>query len=681
MKKMTEYKYTNRLAEEKSPYLLQHAHNPVNWYPWGDEAFTKAEAEDKPVFLSIGYSTCHWCHVMERESFEDEEVAEVLNKNFISIKVDREERPDIDHIHMNVCQALTGHGGWPLSLFLTPDRKPFFAGTYFPKEDRSGMTGFMTLLDRVADAWKNKRDTLLESGDRITDAISREAKPSEGDIPKDLTQKAYSDFKRQFESEYGGFGSAPKFPTPHHLYFLLRYWHLNKEEDALRMVEKTLDSMHRGGIYDHIGFGFSRYSTDRRWLVPHFEKMLYDNALLAIAYLEAYQATKNEKYAQVARQIFTYVLRDMTSPDGGFYSAEDADSEGEEGKFYVWAVDEVVRVLGDDDGQRYCRLYGITAKGNFEGHNIPNLINGTVPEKEKEFAERCRQKLFDYREKRIHPYKDDKILTAWNGLMIAALAVGSRVLGDEIYSHAAEKAVNFIYSHLLREEDGRLLARYRDGEAAFPAYLDDYTFLTWGLIELYEATYKPEYLQKAIKLDEDILTLFWDKENGGLFLYGSDSEQLIARPKEIYDGATPSGNSVAAFNFLRLARLTASAELEKIADRQFRAFGKSVERAPRGYSFFMSALLFSQNGTKEIYMVSESDHEGVGAMIDIIREDFRPFTVTMLYSDITNEITRIVPIIQNYTTIDGKATAYVCENYACHKPVIDRNEFREMLQS
>lgn len=675
---MNKYKYTNKLINEKSPYLLQHAHNPVDWYPWSEEAFEKAKQEDKPIFLSIGYSTCHWCHVMERESFEDEEVAEVLNKHFISIKVDREERPDIDHIYMTVCQAMTGHGGWPLTIFMTPDRKPFFAGTYFPKHDRMGMSGLMTLLDKVIAAWENNRNTLLDSSSKITDAISQPEEYAAEDISKDLMHKAFISFKNDYDNVYGGFGRAPKFPTPHNLYFLLRYWHLTKENSALEMVEHTLDSMYKGGIYDHIGFGFSRYSTDRKWLVPHFEKMLYDNALLAIAYLEAYQAAKNERHAEVARQIFTYVLRDMTAPEGGFYSAEDADSEGEEGKFYVWTVDEVRRVLGEEAGEKYCRLFDITPQGNFEGHNIPNLINNTISEDERAFVEDCRLKLFDYREKKIHPYKDDKILTAWNGLMIAAMSIGGRILGEEKYTAAAEKAVKFIEANLIRD-DGRLLARHRDGESNFPAYVDDYAFLIWGLIELYETTYNPQYLSRAVQFNKDLLRLFWDKENGGLFIYGSDSEQLIARPKEIYDGATPSGNSVATLNFLRLARLTGNHELEIIADRQFRTFGGSIQRVPRGYSFFMTALLFAQTATKEIVMVSEKDTKDIHPMLDILRENFRPFTVTMFYSDITNEIKSVAPFIENYSTVDGKTTAYVCENFACQAPITDVDKLREAL--
>lgn len=680
---MSTNKESNRLIHEKSPYLLQHAYNPVNWYPWCDEAFEKAKREDKPIFLSIGYSTCHWCHVMERESFEDEEIASILNNNFISIKVDREERPDIDSIYMTVCQALTGHGGWPLTIFMTPDKTPFFAGTYFSKNDRMGMSGLKTILNSVNQAWLNNREALLHSGSRILDAIKdsfeEDTPESTATISEDIFDEAFSQFKYDFDNIFGGFGSAPKFPTPHNLFFLLRYWYNTKEEYALIMVEKTLESMYKGGIYDHIGFGFSRYSTDEKWLVPHFEKMLYDNALLAIAYLEAYQATKKKKYAEIAQQIFTYVLRDMTSPEGGFYSAEDADSEGEEGKFYIWSKKEINDILGDKDGEKYCKYYNITDEGNFEGFNIPSLINSVIPDEDNELVESCRKKLFDYRIKRIHPHKDDKILTAWNGLMIATMAIGGRVLHNEVYTQAAEKAAEFILSKLVRE-DGRLLARYRDGDAAIPAYVDDYAYLIWGLIELYESTYKPKYLKKSLALNQDLIKLFWDNKSGGLFLYGSDSEQLIIRPKELYDGATPSGNSVAALNFIRLARMTGQHELEEKAQNMFSIFGKQVQRMARGYAFFLTAMLFSISKSKDVVLVADSDHADTENMLNVIREDFRPFTMTLFCSDKFESIKELVPFIENYKTIDGKPTAYICENFACRAPIIDLKEFRKTLQ-
>ena len=612
---------------------------------------------------------------MERESFEDEEVARVLNEHYISIKVDREERPDVDNIYMSVCQALTGHGGWPLTVLMTPDKKPFFAGTYFPKTDRMGMNGLLTILENAHNLWVNKRYSLVKSSEHIIKAINSQYEEEDiGETFEDIIYEGYAQLKDDFDSIYGGFGSRPKFPTPHNLFFLLRYWHKTRDEYALEMVEKTLDSMYRGGIYDHIGFGFSRYSTDSKWLVPHFEKMLYDNALLSIAYLEAYQETKNKKYAHVAHEIFTYVLRDMTSSEGGFYSAEDADSEGVEGKFYIWSPDEIINVLGKEDAEKFCKYYDITAKGNFEGLNIPNLIKYTIPDEEMEFIESCRKRLFEHRKKRVHPHKDDKILTSWNGLMISALAIGGRVLGCEKYIEASEKTASFIFSKLVRD-DGRLLARYRDGDAGILAYVDDYAFLIWGLIELYETTYKPIYLKRAIKLNDDLLKLFWDNESGGLFFYGSDGEQLITRPKEIYDGATPSGNSVSALNFLRLARFTGQHHLEEKAHSMFKLFKTNLIRFARGYTFFLTAMLFSQAKSREVILVGKDTKK----MIDIIREEFRPFNVSMHYSEESKELGELVPFIENYKAVEGRPTAYICENFSCQAPITDFTDFKEAM--
>jgi len=621
---------------------------------------------------------------MEGESFEDMEIASILNEHFIAVKVDREERPDIDSIYMTVCQALTGHGGWPLTVFLTPDKKPFFAGTYFPKEDRMGMIGLKSLLNRVINLWNSRRDELISSSNKITDIFNnsfniQEEDIQENGIPKDIIHDAFAEFKYAFDSVYGGFGSAPKFPTPHNLYFLLRYWHATGEDFALEMVEKTLDSMYRGGIFDHIGFGFSRYSTDRKWLVPHFEKMLYDNALLAIAYAEAYQATDKKIYAETAHKIFTYVLRDMTSPEGAFYSAEDADSEGVEGKFYLWTPSEVKEVLGEEAGTRFCRYYDITERGNFEGKNIPNLIGADISGEDTIFAEECRNKLFLHREKRVHPYKDDKILTAWNGLMIAALSIAGRVFGEEKYTAAAEKALQFILEKLVRAGDGRLLARYRDGEAAFPAYADDYAFLVWGLIELYSTTFKPEYLKKALQFNNEMIELFLDNDYGGLYLYGNDSEQLIARPKEVYDGAMPSGNSVAAMNFLRLARLTGNHALEELAQQQFRVFGSKILQAPGAHGFMLCALMFAFSPAREIVLVENEEKINSGIMLKVLREKYDPFSTSLLYSEKEPELKTLIPFIENYKAIDGKTTAYVCKNFACQAPVTDEAKFREAL--
>jgi uncharacterized protein YyaL (SSP411 family) len=674
---------TNRLIHEKSPYLLQHAHNPVDWYPWGEEAFEKAKLEDKPIFLSIGYSTCHWCHVMERESFEDEEVAKVLNDYYVSIKVDREERPDIDSIYMSVCQAVTGQGGWPLTIIMTPDEKPFFAGTYFPKSGKYGYPGLVELLLRIKDAWDTERDRLVETGSNITEAIKNSPRRIDGEkLGQETAERALRGFRNSFDEVYGGFGGAPKFPTPHNLYFLLRYWKASGNGTALIMVEKTLESMYKGGLFDHIGFGFSRYSTDGKWLVPHFEKMLYDNALLAYAYTEAYQATGKDIYKDIARKIFTYVLRDMTSTGGGFYSAEDADSEGEEGKFYLWQPEEVKEAAGEEDGKLFCDWYGISPAGNFEGKSIPNLIGrdlGILYE-DKALARRLdgvREKLFMYREKRIRPHRDDKILTSWNGLMIAALALGGRAFHSDEYIKAAEAAYGFIQRNLVRG-DGRLLARYRDGESAFPAYLDDYAFLVWGLIELYRATFKTGYLKRALELNRDMLDLFWDEREGGLFLYGEDSEELIMRPKEVYDGALPSGNSVALYNMLRLSRMTGDTQIEERARQVMETFGGEVGYNPTAHSFFMSALLFSLQPTREVVITARSREDAQG-MLDRINGSFVPFA-TFLLNTGDEELHEIAPFTREQKMVEQKPTAYVCKDFTCLEPVTEVDALQGMLQ-
>lgn len=580
----------NRLIKQKSPYLLQHAYNPVNWYPWEDEAFIKARSEGKPIFLSIGYSTCHWCHVMERQSFENEEVAGKLNQDFISIKVDREERPDIDHIYMEVCQILTGSGGWPLTIVMTPEGRPFYAATYIPPYSQGGMTGLMDLLPRLAELWKKEQDRILQAGEEITKWMQMAAQAdTTGQLTDEALHQAFKNLARTFDSEYGGFGSAPKFPTPTTLMFLLQYHQRYKNNQALEMAEKTLISMYQGGIYDHIGFGFARYSTDRRWLVPHFEKMLYDNALLAIAYLEAFQITGQDFYRQVVQDIFTYVLRDMTSPQGAFYSAEDADSEGEEGRYYLWDKQEIATILGPQ-AVRFSEVYGISAGGNFEGRNIPNLIGQSNSLEPRTLFAKEREQLLTAREKRVKPFKDDKMLTAWNGLMIAALGLGSRLLQNDLYLTAAQKAADFILTNL-RREDGRLLARYRDGEANFNGYAADYAYLIWGLLELYEAGRESSYLQVALELNQQLLELFWDQGRGGLFFYGSDSEPLLVRPKESFDSVMPSSNAVAAFNFLRLGRLTDDPGLVELGRTQIKGFAGSISENPGAHSFWLQAFM------------------------------------------------------------------------------------------
>lgn len=673
----------NRLVHEKSPYLLQHADNPVDWYPWSNKAFEKAKEEDKPVFLSIGYSACHWCQVMERESFEDSEVAELMNRHFVAVKVDREERPDIDGIYMAVCQAMTGSGGWPLTIVMTPGKKPFFAGTYFPKHTRSRRPGLMEILGRIAELWDEDRARLLEIGESHTRSLQNLTVSSPGgELTIENLRQAFETFQQRYDRTNGGFGRAPKFPMPHNLSFLLRWWKRSGDKEALSMVESTLHAMQRGGICDHVGFGFHRYSTDSRWLVPHFEKMLYDQAMLAIAYVEAYQATGKQRYAAVAQQIFTYVLRDMTSPEGAFYSSENADSEGEEGKFYVWTEEEIKAILGKDQGNIFTRFYGVTKKGNFEGgRSILHISrpleefsrnSGMTTDQLEKSLEQSRRKLFAVREQRVHPSKDDKILTDWNGLMIAALAKGSQALNKPEYAEAARRAADFLLDRMLRQ-DGRLLHRYRQGEALIQGYVDDYAFLTWGLIELYEATFDARYLRQALSLTEEMLRLFWDGKQGGLYFTGRDNEKLIARIKEIYDGAIPSGNSVAALNLSRLGRMTMRHELEGKAEQLLESFGKTIAASPVGYSQSLIAADFGLGPTKEIVIAGELHHEGTGKMLSALGRRFLPNKVLLLHPDGVGEydIEKLVPFIKLQRKIKGMATAYVCEDYRCKLPTTD----------
>lgn len=685
-------KGANRLIGEKSPYLLQHADNPVDWYPWGEEAFQKANKEDKPIFLSIGYATCHWCHVMAHESFEDEEVARLLNQHFVAIKVDREERPDIDKIYMHVCQSLTGGGGWPLSLFMTPERKPFFAGTYFPKSSRLGMPGFMDVLEQVAAMWQKDRASILKSSEAITGAIqpASDSEKSPQPVSVETLKKGYTQLARVFDPGWGGFGASPKFPTPHNLTSLLRWHKRSGDTEALEMVEVTLNAMRNGGIFDQTGFGFHRYSVDSKWLVPHFEKMLYDQALLSIAYLEAYQVTGKAEFAQVAREIFTYVLRDMTAPDGGFYSAEDADSEGKEGLFYVWTPQEVKKHLGEKTGDIFCRFYGIAEGGNFEeGLSIPHkriplqafATRGGLGLQELEtILEEARKKLFDVREKRIHPLKDDKVLTSWNGLMIAALAKGHQVLGDQAYADAARNAADFIAKNL-KTPEGRLLRRYRHGDAAHAGYLDDYAFMVWGLVELYEATFDVSYLEEAIALNQAMIDIFWDKEEGGLYFTGTGNEQLITRSKDLYDGALPSGNSVASLNFLRLSRMTGNIELEKRADELTRAFSKQIQEQPIAYTQMLNALEFMIGPSQEVVIVGERGLESTQAMVNVVRSKFLPNKVLLLHPDGSDgkRLVAISPFLKDMVSAGNQPTVYVCEQYACQTPIRDVGKLASAL--
>jgi len=670
----------NKLITEKSPYLQQHAKNPVNWYPWGDEAFDKASSEDKPIFLSIGYSTCHWCHVMAHESFEDSYVGKLMNETFVSIKVDREERPDIDKIYMAVCQLMTGSGGWPLTIVMTPDKKPFFAGTYFPKESRFGRIGIIDLIKRIDSLWKNERKQLLESSEKIIFALQDVNTESPGSsLTKRVLNSAYSQLSARFDKKNGGFGAAPKFPTPHNLLFLLRYWKRTGDENALSMVEKTLKQMRMGGIYDQIGFGFHRYSTDSDWLVPHFEKMLYDQSLLTLAYLEAYQTTNKKEYANTAKEIMTYVLRDMMSSEGAFYSAEDADSEGEEGKFYVWSKTEIEEILGADNSERFSKLYNVDVNGNFldeatRKKTEKNIIHlkSNLPDMPSIDIKLLRNKLFEAREKRIRPHKDDKILTDWNGLMIAAFAKAGYILNDPKYIQVAKKAVDFILNKMINS-DGRLLHRYRKGGADILAFIDDYAFLVWGLINLYEASFETQYLEKAIELTEEQIKLFWDSSIGAFFFTAEDAESLLTRQKETYDGAIPSGNSVAMLNLLRLAQLTGNDEYEKKADHLGRVFAESVRANPVAHSLMMVAVDYAVGPTYSLVIAGDSGKEDTILMLNEVRKQFLP-NKSLIFrptEELNPEIDKYSNFVQFFDKYEEKATAFVCINKTCKAPTND----------
>ena len=683
----------NRLQHEQSPYLRQHAGNPVDWYPWGDEAFERAVAEDKPIFLSIGYSTCHWCHVMEEESYADTEVAELLNASFISIKVDREERPDIDHIYMTVSQLLTGGGGWPLNIIMTPDKRPFYAATYIPKESR-GRIGMMELLPQVAEAWVTQRGEINNTSDAILDALERASYAgTEGSkIGESILARMFEDLSGQFDAANGGFGTTPKFPSPHNLLYLLRYWRRTGNEDALQMVEMTLRQMRKGGIFDHVGFGFHRYSTDAKWLVPHFEKMLYDQATLAFAYTEAFQATGNYFYSKTAEEIFEYVLRDMRLAGGGFASAEDADSEGEEGKFYVWEYDELIDVLGSNRVDEMASEFAIDENGNFRdeatgtdtGLNIiygridSNNVDSTYP---PNLSESTRQALFTQREKRIHPFKDDKILTSWNGLMIAALARAGGVLDNEKYIKAAEDAASFVLDNL-RSSDGALLHRFRAGSSDIKGYATDYAYFIFGLIELYEATFETLYLREAVALMDRFIEEYWDDESGGFFLTSDEAEALLVRPREDVDSALPSANSVAFLDLFRLARMTQNLRYEEHAHGLSAGLSAVVESYPSAFGFFLSAYDFLVGPSFEVVIAGNPESEDVKAMARALRREFTPSSVILFRPDGESPaIDAIAPFVRFNTSIDGKATAYVCRDFACELPVTTAEEMLALLRA
>lgn len=673
----------NRLINETSPYLLQHSNNPVDWYPWCDEAFQKAADEDKPIFLSIGYSTCHWCHVMEKESFEDEEVAALMNNVFVSIKVDREERPDIDHIYMMVCQMMTGSGGWPLSIIMTPDRKPFFAGTYFPKEKRYGRIGFKELIRSIDNAWKTKRNDIIESADDITNYLKQiYKKDSDANITEDIVDKAFYHFAKQFDDKFGGFGSSPKFPSPHNLMFLLRYWKKTGNQLALEMVTMTLTNMRMGGIYDHVGFGFHRYSTDKEWLIPHFEKMLYDQAMLIIIYSEAYTATGNSEFKKTAEEIIEYLLRDMHADNGGFYSAEDADSEGEEGKFYVWTKSELINILGSEDADFTSRLFNTTETGNFleestrknNGTNILHLKKsrndlseetGLSAEELDKKIELIRLKLFDSRKKRIPPFKDDKILLDWNALMIAALSIAGRSFNNKKYLSIAAGCYAFI-NKFLTASNGSLLHMYRDNRASVSAKLDDYAFFIWGLIELYQSNFDTKYILHAIELCNSAIDKFWDNESGGFYFSTDDDLSLLVRTKEIYDGAIPSGNSVMFSNLLRLSRITADNKFEEYSGKLLNTFSDNINRAPSGSTFLISYMDFYWGNSYEIIISSDQLTEAVDDILSKLNNNFIPNKIIVAKYD------PLLPpfnYLKNYSSKSGTSLIYVCKNFTCELPI------------
>ena len=679
----------NQLIKEKSPYLLQHAHNPVDWHAWSDEAFAKAHQQNKPIFLSIGYATCHWCHVMEKETFEDAEAARYLNDTFVCIKVDREERPDVDAVYMAACQMITGSGGWPLTIFMTPDKRPFFAATYLPRRTRFGRAGVIELCEQIKTLWQNQPERVFESADGIASHLNRAFEYTGGDEPDNRTlDQAYDQIAQGFDPEYGGFDSAPKFPTPHRLLFLLRCYHRTDNPQALKMVEETLTAMRLGGIWDHVGFGFHRYATDRNWLLPHFEKMLYDQALLALAYLETFQITRNDFYAETARLIFDYVLRDMTDAEGGFYTAEDADSEGEEGKFYVWTTAEFKRILGKDKARTWADIFNITDEGNFldestrqkTGANILHLQQspGQLAENSgwpvRRFAEEwatVRRDLFEDRERRVHPLKDDKILTDWNGLMIAALARAGRVLGDKAYTTAARKAAGFVLDRL-RGPNGRLRHRFREGETAIDGQAEDYAFLIFGLLELFQAGFDPHNLEVALNLQDRMITDFWDAAAGGFFSTASDSDDLPVRPKDLYDGALPSANAVAFLNLLTLSKLTGDARWEEKAQAQIRAFSGTIQKHPPGFTFFLVGLDFALNPGQEVVITGKSKAQDTLELLELLNINFSPNKVTLFKSEENaDQLTRIAGYTDGLQVAQGKATAHLCKGFACQEATSD----------
>jgi uncharacterized protein len=682
---MSEEPATNRLAGETSPYLLQHAHNPVDWYPWGREAFDRAQREDKPVLLSIGYAACHWCHVMEEESFEDPETAALMNDRFVSIKVDREERPDVDSIYMDAVQAMTGGGGWPLTAFLTPEGEPFYAGTYFPNEDRHGLPAFRKILASISDAWENRRDEAITQGQRVVNAIARAGTMSASRDPlsDDVLRRAFDALRRSFDHRWGGFGGAPKFPQPMTLEFMLRC-HLRGYDGALEMLQTTLDRMAAGGIYDQIGGGFHRYSTDAMWHVPHFEKMLYDNAQLARVYTRAWQVTRDKRYRRVVTETCEYLLREMRHPDGGFLSSQDADSEGDEGKFFVWSYDELVSVAGED----VAMVFGSAPRGNWEGTNVlwrPHPVEAVAEElgsDREELAHRveaARRKLFEIRESRVRPATDDKVLAAWNGLAVSALAEAGRAFGEPRYVEAAVGAADFVLRRL-RDGSGRLLRSWRDGKPGRSGYADDHALMADACLTLYETTFDVRWFDEARALADELLRLFWDRERGGFFQTGSDAERLVVRPKELFDNAVPSGNSAAADVLQRMALMTGEQEYEGAGLSALRLVREQMAEAPHGFGQALSGLDLYVSPVPEVAVIGDPHGEDTRALVaEVTTKRFLPNHVLAVAAPDDDRSRKTVPLLRDRVADGGKALAYVCERFVCRLPVSQPEELAKEL--
>ena len=679
----------NRLINETSPYLLQHAHNPVDWYPWGEEALERARGEDKPIMLSIGYSACHWCHVMERESFEDPEIAGIMNQHFINIKVDREERPDLDSLYMNAVQALTGSGGWPMTVFLTPDGGPFYGGTYFPPVDSRGMPGFPKVLLGVSEAYRSRRGDVLQTTQKLVSHLQHMAQASRGMemLTPDILHQAYRALAQSYDFQNGGFGSAPKFPQPMTYEFALHYYHLAKNSTALEMVELAARRMAMGGIYDQVGGGFHRYSTDAYWLVPHFEKMLYDNALLSRLYLHTYQATGDPLYRRIAEETLDYVLREMTDPLGGFYSTQDADSEGEEGKFFLWTEEEIEEVLGPDDGALVASYFGVTKAGNFEGSNILHVPRsadslaaeaGMSLEELDETIGRARATLLQVREGRVHPARDEKVLSAWNGLMMKSFAEAASILGREDYGMTAVANASFLLEAL--RKDGRLLRTYRDGRAHLKGYLEDYAFMADGLLSLYEATFDPRWLEEARSLAEGMVELFWDEGQRGFYDTGKDHEALVVRPRDVFDNATPCGSSVAVDMLLRLSILTGNSEYSRIATAALRSVQPYLAQAPMGMGHWLCSQDFYLSAPKEVAIVGSLSDPATQALLQVVHGRYLPNKV-LAGADPgeAGQPVEDIPLLRGRVMTGDSPTAYVCQNYVCQLPVTEPEALSSQL--